>query len=195
MAVQDYSTTPASNTTISGINIAEGCPPANINDAIRAVMADLRVFYNDIPASTAPATVRTNIGAAASGANTDITALNQDVSITATGTIGANTLGFRGLPQNSQTSGYTLVLADAGRHISITTGGITIPANGTTAFPVGTTIVVYNNSGSGQTISISSDTLRLAGTATTGNRTLAQRGICTLVKVAATEWVATGNVT
>lgn len=157
-------------------------------------ITDLTVADGGTGASDA-ATARTNLGAAASGANTDITALDQDVTVTATGTIAANTLGYRGLPQNSQTTGYTLVLADAGKHISITTGGITIPANGVTAFPIGTTIVVYNNSGSGQTVGISTDTLRLAGTASTGNRTLAQRGLCTLVKVAATEWVVTGNVT
>jgi hypothetical protein len=159
-----------------------------------AGITDLAVADGGTGASDA-ATARTNLGAAASGANTDITALDQDVTVTATGTIGADTLGHRGLPQNSQTSGYTLVLADAGKHISITTGGVTIPANGVTAFPVGTTIVVYNDSASGQTIGISTDTLRLSGTASTGNRTLAQRGLCTLVKVAATEWVVTGNVT
>jgi hypothetical protein len=46
MAVSDYSTTPGSNTSISGINIAEGCSPANINNAIRQLMADVRGFYN-----------------------------------------------------------------------------------------------------------------------------------------------------
>jgi hypothetical protein len=107
----------------------------------------------------------------------------------------ADAAGYKGLPQNSQTAGYTLVLADQGKHISITTGGVIIPANGATAFPIGTTIVVYNDSASTQTIAITTDTLRLAGTATTGTRTLAQRGLCTLVKVKATEWVATGNVT
>lgn len=50
MAVSDYSTTPASNTTISGINIAEQCPPANINNALRQMMADVRVFYNSFTA-------------------------------------------------------------------------------------------------------------------------------------------------
>jgi hypothetical protein len=49
MAVTDWSTTPGSNTTISGINIAEGCAPANINNAIRQIMADVRVVYNDLP--------------------------------------------------------------------------------------------------------------------------------------------------
>jgi hypothetical protein len=125
--------------------------------------------------------------------------INNVFSISATGAITsavlADSVGFRGLPQNSRTSAYTLALADAGRHISITTGGVTIPANSAVAFPVGTTIVVYNNSASAQNIAITSDTLRLAGAATTGTRSLAQRGLVTLVKVAATEWVATGNVT
>jgi hypothetical protein len=41
MAITDYSTTAASNTSISGINIAEGCSPAGINNAIRQLMADI----------------------------------------------------------------------------------------------------------------------------------------------------------
>jgi hypothetical protein len=96
------------------------------------------------------------------------------------------------LPQNSQTSAYTLALTDAGKHISITTGGVVIPANGSVAFPVGTAIAIFNNSGSSQTISITTDTLRLAGTATTGSRTLAQYGLATCVKVASTTWVISG---
>jgi hypothetical protein len=107
----------------------------------------------------------------------------------------ADAVGYKGLPQNSQTSSYTLALSDMGKHISITTGGVVIPANGSVAFPIGATIVVFNNSGSTQTISITTDTLRLAGTATTGSRTLAQYGLATLVKVTSTVWVATGNVT
>jgi hypothetical protein len=130
---------------------------------------------------------------AASGANTDITALDQDVTITATGTIAANTIGYRGLPQNSQTSSYTLALSDAGKHISITTGGVVVPANSSIAFPIGTAISVYNNSASSQTISITTDTMYLAGTATTGSRTLAQRGVATILKVTATTWVISGG--
>lgn len=43
MAVKDYSTTPDLNVQISGINIAEGCPPSGINNAIRQLMADVKV--------------------------------------------------------------------------------------------------------------------------------------------------------
>jgi hypothetical protein len=104
-------------------------------------------------------------------------------------------VGYKGVPQNSQTSAYTLALSDMGKHISITTGGVVIPANGAVAFPIGATIVIYNNSSSAQNISITTDTLRLAGTATTGTRSLAQRGVASCIKVLTTEWVVTGNVT
>lgn len=40
MAFSDYSTTPASNVTIGGVSIAEGCPAGNVNNAIRQLMSD-----------------------------------------------------------------------------------------------------------------------------------------------------------
>ena len=132
---------------------------------------------------------------AASGANTDITALDQDVTITATGTIAANTLGYRGLPQSTNT---TLTSADAGKHI-YTASNITIPPNsggGSVAFPVGTTIVLVNSGNATRTVSLASDTLRIAGSTTSGSpRTLAVYGMATIVKVATTEWYISGTVT
>ena len=47
MTVSNYSTTAANNTTINSINIAEGCPPSSINNAIRNELSDLRTFLND----------------------------------------------------------------------------------------------------------------------------------------------------
>ena len=41
MAITDYSTTPANNSTISGTDISEGCAPGGVNDAIRQLMADI----------------------------------------------------------------------------------------------------------------------------------------------------------
>lgn len=46
MAVSNYSTNPDENTTISGINIAEGCAPSGINNAIRQLMADVKEAYD-----------------------------------------------------------------------------------------------------------------------------------------------------
>ena len=97
------------------------------------------------------------------------------------------------VPQNAQTSAYTLVASDNGKHVSITTGGVTVPSG---VFSAGNIITIYNDSASNQTITQgSSVTLREAGTANTGNRTLAQRGLATILCVASNEFVVTGTIT
>lgn len=96
----------------------------------------------------------------------------------------------RDIPQNSQTAAYTLAASDIGKHISITTGGVTVPSG---VFAIGDTISIYNNSTSNQTITQGgSVTLRQAGTANTGNRTLAQYGIATVLCVASNTFVISG---
>lgn len=49
MALSDYSITAGSNTTIGGVSIAEGCPPSNVNDVIRALAADIAVALGNYP--------------------------------------------------------------------------------------------------------------------------------------------------
>jgi hypothetical protein len=103
------------------------------------------------------------------------------------------------IPQNSQSAAYTLVLADAGKHIlhpaADTTARIfTIPANGSVAYTIGTAITFINqNAGGVITIAITTDTMRLAGAGTTGSRTLAANGVATAVKITATEWIISGT--
>ena len=46
MPISNYSTNPDLNTNISGIDIAEGCLPSGINNAIRQMMSDTKVFYD-----------------------------------------------------------------------------------------------------------------------------------------------------
>jgi hypothetical protein len=48
MSVQDYSTNPDDNLTISGINIAEGMPPGLVNNAIRQLMSDIKVNSTEL---------------------------------------------------------------------------------------------------------------------------------------------------
>jgi len=45
--IKDYSTTAGNNTSVGGVSIAEGMLPSNINNAFRAVTADMREWYND----------------------------------------------------------------------------------------------------------------------------------------------------
>ncbi len=40
--VSEWSSTPSNNTDIGGINIAEGCAPSGINNAIRELMAQVK---------------------------------------------------------------------------------------------------------------------------------------------------------
>ena len=147
--------------------------------------------------STTAAGARANLSAAASGANTDITSLQDGATITTGGTIAANSIGYRGLPASSQTqgAGITLALTDAGQTVANTTGGWTIPANASVAFPIGTTISLYNDSGSTQSLAITTDTLRWAGTTSTGTRTVAAYGMVGLRKQSSTVWVCWGNLT
>jgi hypothetical protein len=96
----------------------------------------------------------------------------------------------KSVPQNARSSAYTLVASDAGRHISITTGGVAVPVG---VFAVGDVISIYNNSATAQTITQSSGvTLRQAGFTTTGNRTLGSYGIATILCVAANTFVISG---
>ena len=98
---------------------------------------------------------------------------------------------LRDVPQNSQTAAYTLVIGDAGKHISITTGGVTVPAS---VFSVGDAVSIYNDSASDQTITQgTSVTLRIAGEATTGNKTLAGYGLATVLCVASNTFVVAGG--
>jgi hypothetical protein len=116
-----------------------------------------------------------------------------------TETQAADSIGTRGVVQNSQSAAYTLVAADAGKHIlhpsaDTTARTFTIPANGTVAFPVGTVVSFINqNAGGVITIAITTDTMRLAGAGTTGSRTLAANGIATAIKVTSTEWLISGT--
>lgn len=112
---------------------------------------------------------------------------------------GSTIATIRSIPQNSQSTAYTAVLADAGKHLlhpsaDTTARTFTIPANSSVAFPVGTALTFVNQASAGVvTIAITTDTMRLAGAGTTGSRTLAANGIATALKITSTEWIISGT--
>lgn len=115
------------------------------------------------------------------------------------GADGTTAVGFRTIPQNSQSAGYTCTLDDSGKHIlhpsaDTTARTFTIPANISVAYPIGTAITFVNQASAGVvTISITTDTMRLARAGTTGSRTLAANGVATAIKLTATEWIVSGS--
>lgn len=181
MGSQNASAVAITGGTIEGVSIS-----ADIVGNATNVTGIVAIANGGTGQVTAPAAIAA-LGAAARGANTDIT------SVAATTTINGNVIGYRDIPANQQTGAYVPTLTDRGETISITTGGVAIPAFSTVAFPIGSAFSVYNNSATPQTISITSDTLRFAGTLGTGPRTLAGYGLCTVYKPAVnTEWVVSG---
>lgn len=110
----------------------------------------------------------------------------------------AGAVGFRILPANSNSADYTAVAADSGKLLlhpaaDANARTFTIPANASVAYPVGTAITFVNETSQVLSIAITSDTLTLAGTTTTGTRSLAQNGVATALKVASTKWIISGT--
>ena len=107
---------------------------------------------------------------------------------------GANnfTIGYKAIPPSSTSSG-NLALTDAGKHVYVS-AGVTVPPNSTAAFDIGTVITIVNSSASSITVTQGSGvTLRLSGSSSTGNRTLAAYGLCSCIKVATDTWYISGS--
>jgi hypothetical protein len=110
---------------------------------------------------------------------------------------GTDAVGFRNIPINSQSAAYTAVLADSGKcifHPSTDANArtFTIPANSSVAYPIGTAISFVNMTSQVVSIAITTDTMYLAGTGTTGTRSLAQYGTATALKMTSTTWIISG---
>ena len=108
-----------------------------------------------------------------------------------------NNVGYMGVPQNSQNSGYNVVIGDAGKHLYHPVGQAaatyTIPANSNVAFGIDTAITFVNMSANAVTVAVTTDTIYLSSLGTTGNRTLAQYGIATAVKMTSDSWIISGG--
>lgn len=82
--ISEFSSTPANNTDIDSINIAEGCAPSGINDAIRELMAQLKDFQTGAQGDSFNGPIGTSTAAA--GAFTTLSATGAITSTLATGT-------------------------------------------------------------------------------------------------------------
>lgn len=188
-------------TTAQGSEIVFTVTPVGQPVANRVDVANVSVA-NGVWATKLTTAGNVTAGNVVAGTGTftgNVTAGN--ISITQINTTGAiisadgiyDSLGLlRGIPQNSKNTGYTLQGTDNGQMINITSGNVTVPA-GVFNSPYGQTISIYNNQNSSNAIVQGSGvTMRLAGTAATGNRTLARYGVATLICVAANTFVISG---
>jgi hypothetical protein len=126
-----------------------------------------------------------------------ITANNGVFSGNISGNTAGFSIGYRDIPQVAA-GNVTLALSDAGKHYYSTASSVTtltVPANGTVGFPIGTAITIVNQ-GTGNILvaNAATVTMYLAGNATAiTNRTITTFGMATLLKVATNTWFINGT--
>ena len=129
--------------------------------------------------------------------NKTVTSLDGNSSVKDSSGVNSYSLGYRQVPQNSQSTAYTLVNSDEGKHIYYTgsTATITIPTDGNTTggnFAVGATIAIINH-GSGNVTVSHAGSLFFAGNTTSASRIIAAKGVASVIKVAANVWYISGG--
>ncbi len=103
---------------------------------------------------------------------------------------GTNPVGFRNVPVSSNSTN-TLVVGDVGKVLSVSAGQ-TVPD---ATFAAGDVVVIFNNSSSSITLTMSITTAYIAGTDTDkATMTLATRGVATILFISGTVCVVSGNV-
>ena len=117
------------------------------------------------------------------GISTDMT-VGRDVTITrnltASGTVSDGGGNIRAITSNSKSAAYDLTADDVGELIN-TTAGVTVVSG---VFSAGDAVTIYNGTTGDIIITEgASVTMYLAGSSTTGNRTLAQKGVATVLCV------------
>lgn len=139
----------------------------------------------------AGSTTAINIGSSVNSSTNVSGNLTVTGDLSSSGSIVSDSKGeIRLVPANTQTASYQLLISDHGKYIS-TNSGVIVPAG---VFSAGQNITIYNDSTANITITQAPTVaLYLVGTSTTGNRTLAQRGLCTVFCVGSNTFVISGG--
>ena len=163
-----------SDDCVDGDNIADN----SVGLAAMAGLARGKIIYGD--ASGDPAALA--VGSSGQVLKSDGTDISWGTPSGTFSTAVTDSKGdVRTIVQNTQGSTYTLVATDSGKHI-LASGNITVPDN---VFTAGQAITIVNNTAGDLTIT-KGTTMYNAADATNANRTLAARGVATILFTAAT---------
>jgi len=103
------------------------------------------------------------------------------------------------VPQNAQTSNYTLLASDAGKHLYYTQAtavNLYIPWSSNASFANGTTIMIVSRTTSSANVVVTPNTgvtMYLAGNTVSASRNVTTYGMATLIQVAANTWMINGT--
>jgi len=145
--ISEFSATAASNTDIDSINIAEGCAPSGINDAIRELMSQLKDFQTGAVGDSFNGPIGSTT--ASTGAFTNITA-SGTLGVTGVATLGAGAIlntpasvtltNATGLPLTTGTTG-TLATTNGGTGLTSFTANGVVYASSSSALTTGSALV------------------------------------------------------
>jgi hypothetical protein len=177
---------------IGGIGVATlaGSSGTSVSTSTGAVT----VWFNTstLVANAVSAVSATTAGTVTTAAQPAITSVGTLTSLTVSGSISDGIGNVRSIAIRNTATSYVLTAADNGRMVSITTGSVTVNT-GTFTSPFGQTVSIYNNTVTSMSIIAGAGvTLRLAGTLSTGTRTLARYGVATMICVAPNTFVMSG---
>lgn len=148
------------------------------------------------PSGTAILKANSGGALANASAGTDYVAPGGALGTPSSGTLssctvdGTNPVGFRNVPVSSNATN-TLAVGDVGKLLSVSAGQ-TVPNS---TFAAGDVVVIFNNSSSSITLTMSITTAYIAGTDTDkATMTLATRGVATILFISGTVCVVSGNV-
>lgn len=172
------------------------CTGLPVSTGISGLAANVATFLATPSSSNLAAAVTDETGSGSLVFATSPTLVTPVLGTPTSGTLssctvdGTNPVGFRNVPISSNATN-TLVVGDVGKVLSVTAGQ-TVPNS---TFAAGDVVVIFNNSSSSITLTMSIATAYIAGTDTDKNTmTLATRGVATILFISSTVCVVSGNV-
>lgn len=166
-AISQYSATPSSNSDVDGIDISEGCPASNLNNAQRSLMSHLKEMDDGTSALTSPSMGQLNVDNLRLDGNTiSSTDTNGDITIDPDGT--GDTIiasGNVGIGTSSPSETLHVEESTTGNAVRVSKGGNYIVMGGSgsgTQYVKGYEgTIAFGNAFAGNTTFLTGDTERM----------------------------------
>ena len=186
-SIYDWSSTAGSNSSVGGVNIAEGMSPALVDDAMRQIMAIVRATFDPSLQNFLVNSAQLPIANGGTGAATAAAAL---------AALGGLSSIYRGIPMADKTTSFSPVDSEGGGGYNYigAAATMTLNPNAITAITKGAVYTIRNGGSGALTIARGSGVnLYKNGSTTSADATLAIGAVASLVNWGTDFWTLTGS--